>query len=140
MEKEALAIMQQIESIGGSVKAVEQGWIQEQIAESSYKYQKDIESKEQIIVGVNQFIQKENSEMPSFKIYDSIRETQSQKIEHLKNERDNNLVAENLTELKKVALSDQNLMPFVLKCVESYATLGEIANSLREVFGEYQNQ
>lgn len=140
MEKEALAIMQQIESIGGSVKAVEQGWIQEQIAESSYKYQKDIESKEQIIVGVNQFIQKENSEMPSFKIDDSIRETQSQKIEHLKNERDNNLVAENLTELKKVALSDQNLMPFVLKCVESYATLGEIANSLREVFGEYQNQ
>ncbi len=139
MEKEVLLIMKQIESMGGAVSAVEQGWIQEQIAESSYSYQKDIESKEQVIVGVNQFIQKEKSEMPSFKIDDSIRETQSQKLKQLKNERDNNLVSQNLNELKKVALSDKNLMPNILKCVESYATIGEIANSLREVFGEYEN-
>lgn len=140
MEREARTIMEEIENMGGSVKAVEQGWIQEQIAKSSYNYQKDIESQEQIIVGVNQFTQDEKSDLPSFKIDDSIRETQTKKINQLKSERDNDKVTLNLIELKKMANSNENLMPYILKCVESYATLGEIANSLRDVFGEYQNQ
>jgi len=140
MIKESQSIMNDIEKMGGSVKAVEQGWIQEQIAISSYNYQKDIENKDQIIVGVNQFIQEDKNELPSFKIDDSIRETQTKKIDLLKSERNNVIVEESLNNLKRAAQSDKNLMPFILNCVESYATLGEIANSLREVFGEYQNQ
>lgn len=140
MIKESKSIMNDIEKMGGSVKAVEQGWIQEQIAISSYNYQKDIENKDQIIVGVNQFIQEDKNELPSFKIDDSIRETQTKKINLLKSERNNVIVEESLNSLKRAAQSDKNLMPFILNCVESYATLGEIANSLREVFGEYQNQ
>jgi len=140
MIKESKSIMNDIEKMGGSVKAVEQGWIQEQIAISSYNYQKDIENKDQIIVGVNQFIQEDKNELPSFKIDDSIRETQTKKIDLLKSERNNVIVEESLNNLKRAAQSDKNLMPFILNCVESYATLGEIANSLREVFGEYQNQ
>ena len=140
MIKESQSIMNDIEKMGGSVKAVEQGWIQEQIAISSYNYQKDIENKDQIIVGVNQFIQEDKNELPSFKIDDSIRETQTKKINLLKSERNNVIVEESLNNLKRAAQSDKNLMPFILNCVESYATLGEIANSLREVFGEYQNQ
>ena len=140
MIKESKSIMNDIEKMGGSVKAVEQGWIQEQIAISSYNYQKDIENKDQIIVGVNQFIQEDKNELPSFKIDDSIRETQTKKINLLKSERNNVIVEESLNNLKRAAQSDKNLMPFILNCVESYATLGEIANSLREVFGEYQNQ
>jgi len=140
MIKESQSIMNDIEKMGGSVKAVEQGWIQEQIAISSYNYQKDIENKDQIIVGVNQFIQEDKNELPSFKIDDSIRETQTKKINLLKSERNNVIVEESLNNLKRAAQSDKNLMPLILNCVESYATLGEIANSLREVFGEYQNQ
>ena len=140
MIKESKSIMNDIEKMGGSVKAVEQGWIQEQIAISSYNYQKDIENKDQIIVGVNQFIQEDKNELPSFKIDDSIRETQTKKINLLKSERNNFIVEASLNNLKRAAQSDKNLMPFILNCVESYATLGEIANSLREVFGEYQNQ
>ncbi len=140
MIKESKSIMNDIEKMGGSVKAVEQGWIQEQIAISSYNYQKDIENKDQIIVGVNQFIQEDKNELPSFKIDDSIRETQTKKINLLKSERNNVIVEESLNNLKRAAQSDKNLMPFILNCVESYATLGEIAKSLREVFGEYQNQ
>jgi len=140
MIKESKSIMNDIEKMGGSVKAVEQGWIQEQIAISSYNYQKDIENKDQIIVGVNQFIQEDKNELPSFKIDDSIRETQTKKINLLKSERNNVIVEESLNNLKRAAQSDKNLMPLILNCVESYATLGEIANSLREVFGEYQNQ
>ncbi len=140
MIKESQSIMNDIEKMGGSVKAVEQGWIQEQIAISSYNYQRDIENKDQIIVGVNQFIQEDKNELPSFKIDDSIRETQTKKINLLKSERDDIIVEQSLNNLKCAAQSDKNLMPFILNCVESYATLGEIANSLREVFGEYQNQ
>ena len=140
MIKESQSIMNDIEKMGGSVKAVEQGWIQEQIAISSYNYQKDIENKDQIIVGVNQFIQEDKNELPSFKIDDSIRETQTKKINLLKSEREDIIVEQSLNNLKCAAQSDKNLMPFILNCVESYATLGEIANSLREVFGEYQNQ
>jgi len=140
MIKESKSIMNDIEKLGGSVKAVEPGWIQEQIAISSYNYQKDIENKDQIIVGVNQFIQEDKNELPSFKIDDSIRETQTKKINLLKSERDDIIVEQSLNNLKCAAQSDKNLMPFILNCVESYATLGEIANSLREVFGEYQNQ
>lgn len=137
MEEEANTIIQHIENIGGAVAAIEQGYMQEQIANSAYKYQTDIESQSKIIVGVNKFTENENTPPPSFKIDDSIRNAQIQKIENLKQKRNNDAVAEALQKIKNAAQGNDNLMPYILDAVEKYATLGEISNTLREVFGEY---
>jgi methylmalonyl-CoA mutase N-terminal domain/subunit len=137
MENEANTIIQHIENIGGAVAAIEQGYMQEQIANSAYKYQTDIESQSKIIVGVNKFTENENTPPPSFKIDDSIRTAQIQKIEALKQKRDNAAVAQALQKIKNAAQGNDNLMPYILDAVEKYATLGEISDTLREVFGEY---
>jgi methylmalonyl-CoA mutase N-terminal domain/subunit len=137
IEHDALLIMSQIEKMGGSVAAVESGWMQEEIARSSYEFQKQVESKEQIIVGVNQFTSQESENIPSFKIDDSIRETQTEKINALKQERNQNSVDLALENLESSARSGENLMPKILQSVEEYATLGEIAFTLRKVYGEF---
>jgi methylmalonyl-CoA mutase N-terminal domain/subunit len=137
IEAAALKLMDQIAEMGGAVSAVENGWIQDQIANSSYLYQKEVENKESIVVGVNLFQVEEVASPPSFKINDSIRDTQTQKINHLKATRNNNSVSESLQKLKTVCSSDSNLMPFILDAVEQYATLGEIADILRGEFGEF---
>lgn len=137
MEVEANIMIQHIENIGGAVAAIEQGYMQEQIANSAYKYQTDIESQSKIIVGVNKFTENENTPPPSFKIDDSIRTAQIQKIEALKQKRDNAAVAQALQKIKNAAQGNDNLMPYILDAVEKYATLGEISDTLREVFGEY---
>jgi methylmalonyl-CoA mutase N-terminal domain/subunit len=124
--------------MGGSVAAVEAGWMQEQIARSSYEAQKSIESGEQIVVGVNAFTTNETETMPSFKINDSIRVQQSEKIAQLKASRDTQKHALCMQKLADAADTDANLMPYILDCVEAYATLGEIADILRNKFGEYQ--
>jgi methylmalonyl-CoA mutase N-terminal domain/subunit len=139
IEAEALKIMNQIDQMGGAVSAVENGWIQDQIAYSSYEYQKQVESKEAIVVGVNQFQVEETETMPNFKINDSIRETQTKKINDLKSRRNENLVTEKLKNLNAACSSDANLMPYILDAVEQYATLGEIADVLRSEFGEYNH-
>jgi methylmalonyl-CoA mutase N-terminal domain/subunit len=137
IEAEALKLMEQISEMGGAVSAVENGWIQDQIANSSYIYQKEVEKKESIIIGINQFQVEEVSSPPSFKINDSIRDTQTKKINHLKEKRSNIMVTESLEKLKTACSTNNNLMPFILDAVEQYATLGEIANILRSEFGEY---
>jgi len=137
MEDEANIMIQHIENIGGAVAAIEQGYMQEQIANSAYKYQTDIESQSKIIVGVNKFTENENTPPPSFKIDDSIRTAQIQKIEALKQKRDNAAVSQALQKIKNAAQGNDNLMPYILDAVEKYATLGEISDTLREVFGEY---
>ena len=98
---------------------------------------KQVENKEAIVVGVNQFQVEETETMPNFKINDSIRDTQTQKINDLKSRRNQNLVAEKLQNLKSACSTDSNLMPYILDAVEQYATLGEIADILRGEFGEY---
>ncbi len=137
IEAEALKLMEQIDQMGGAVSAVENGWMQNQIANSSYEYQKQVENKEAIVVGVNQFQVEENESVPNFKIDDSIRDTQTKKINDLKARRNQNLVEEKLKNLKEACSSDANLMPYILDAVEQYATLGEIADVLRSEFGEY---
>jgi methylmalonyl-CoA mutase N-terminal domain/subunit len=137
IEQEALLIMSQIDQMGGSVAAVESGWMQEEIARSSYEFQKQVESKEQIIVGVNQFTSQENENIPSFKIDDSIRVKQTEKINALKQERNQKSVDLALENLESAARSGENLMPKILQSVEEYATLGEIAFALRKVYGEF---
>ncbi len=134
----AKVILKEIDAMGGAVSAVEKGWIQEEIARSSYDFQKSMELKEQIIVGVNQFQTEESGDMPSFKIDDSIRQQQSEKIQQIKNQRDNEMVQKNLFSLSESCKNGENVMPKILESVESYATLGEIADTMRNVFGEYQ--
>ncbi len=138
LEKEAWNLIKRIEEMGGAVSAVEKGWIQEEIARSAYLAQKQIENKEQIVVGVNAYQSKEEDPQPTFRIDDSIRNQQIEKINQVKSQRNNTLVQENLLKLSAAALTDENLMPHILDCVESYATLGEIADTLRNIYGEYQ--
>lgn len=139
IEQEAHRYLEKIESMGGAVKAIEQGFIQKEIADASYRYQKNIENKDKKIVGVNVFTEKEEHTTPVFKIDDSIRKIQIEKIEKLKKERDNNKVISALNEIEEAAKKEDNLMPLIINAVENYATLGEISNSLRKIFGEYFN-
>lgn len=140
MEAAALKLMDQIQSMGGAVSAVENGWIQEEIARSAYLYQQQIEDKSLIIVGVNKFQTKEEGEIPSFKIDDSIRDMQCRKIETVKSNRNQSEVDKNLADLENACGSGENLMPKILNAVENYATLGEISDSMRKCFGEYAIQ
>jgi methylmalonyl-CoA mutase, N-terminal domain len=138
MIEKAQRLMQQIDEMGGAVSSVENGWMQEEIARSSYAFQRGMEKKEHIIVGVNQFQTEESNDVPSFKIDDSIRQQQSEKIQQIKSQRNNSQVLQHLNALSEACKNGENVMPKILDSVESYATLGEIANTLREVFGEYQ--
>jgi hypothetical protein len=113
------------------------GFMQEEIARSSYAYQKSIESKEQIIVGVNDFLVDEPKYEGVFKIDDSIRKIQSDKLAKLRANRNQSLVDTHINSIKEAAKNDTNIMPHVIEAVECKATLGEIANALREVYGEF---
>ncbi len=138
LEKAAWELMGQIENRGGSVAAIEQGFIQEEIARSAYQYQKDIESNEKIIVGVNKFQIAEEPDIPILKVDDSIRQVQSAKLQQLRQNRDHGKVDQCLQELNDRAVSGENIMPAVLQAVEQKCTLGEISDTLREVFGEHR--
>lgn len=138
IEKEAEQLIAKIDAMGGSVSAIEAGFIQNEIARSAYEYQKGIEQNEKIIVGVNKFVTEETNDTPVFKIDDSIRTVQSEKLKALRAKRDSNNVAECLNAITKAANGSDNLMPLVINAVENYCTLGEIADTLRNVFGEYK--
>lgn len=137
VEAAAYIYLDKIDAMGGSVNAIENGYIQQEIANASYQYQKEIESGERIIVGVNKFTQKEESFDEVFRVDEAIRSIQTAKLQQLRLERNNTAVTSALNEIKNAAKSTENLMPLILHAVEEYATLGEIANCLREVFGEY---
>ena len=137
LEKAAYLYIDKIDAMGGAVKAIEQDYIQQEIAASAYIYQKEIESGEKIIVGVNKFTRSGEKADASFRIDDKIRQDQIAKINTLKASRDNAQVASCLSILRLAAGNNDNLMPHILNAVEAYATLGEIAETLREIFGEY---
>lgn len=137
VEEAAWDYIQKIDAMGGSVSAIEQGYIQQEIADASYHYQKEIENGNRIIVGVNKFTTPEPEKEDVFRIDDSIRVLQTEKLNKLKAERDNAAVKNCLTKLDEAAKDGRNLMPFILDSVEHYATLGEIADTMRGVFGEY---
>jgi methylmalonyl-CoA mutase N-terminal domain/subunit len=138
MEVEIEKLIAHIDQMGGSVSAIEKGFMQEQIASSAYKYQRDIEEEKKIVVGVNKFQSSSNSTPQPFRIDDSIREMQVKKIEALKSKRDNAKAQACLVAIEEAAKGSSNLMPLVLDAVEQYCTLGEIAGTLRKVFGEYR--
>lgn len=138
IEKRASEYISKIDSLGGAVRAVEQRFYQNEIAHRSYEYQKAVEAKEKIIVGVNEFKTQEDSKPEIMHIDLSIREKQTRKLNQLKQKRDNQLVENNIKKLKNAAMSTDNIIPFILEAVESYATLGEISDALRSVWGEYR--
>jgi methylmalonyl-CoA mutase N-terminal domain/subunit len=131
-------LIDQIDAMGGSITAIEQGFIQNEIAKSAYEYQRKIESGEKIIVGVNKFKNEHNVLPTPFKIDDSIRQLQIDKLNVLKKKRDKNKAMACLKLIKDKTLSGENIMPAVIDAVENNCTLGEISNTLREVFGEYR--
>ena len=137
VEKKAWELIAKIDAMGGSVAAIESGFMQDEIAKSAYAYQKDIESGEKIIVGVNKFTIDEAPTNIAFKIDDSIRQVQIEKINTLKQNRDNTKVAACLDAITTAAKGTDNIMPLVVEAVENKATLGEISNALRAVFGEF---
>ena len=138
VEAAAWKLMETIDALGGSVAAIESGFMQDEIARSAYEYQKQIENNSKIIVGVNTFQIQKNERIPGFKIDDSIQKMQCEKIALLKSKRDNNAVVVSLEQLTKAANAQDNIMPAVIQCVENLCTLGEIADALRNVFGEYK--
>jgi len=138
VEEAAWKQIEKIDAMGGSVNAIEQGFIQNEIARSAYEYQRQIENGEKIIVGLNKFQSDEENKIPGFKIDDSIRTIQIEKLKKLKQNRDVAKVDQILQLLNDKANSGENLMPAVIEAVENKITLGEIADTLREVFGEYK--
>jgi len=129
--------LEKIESMGGSVKCIEMGFQQEEIGRNAYEFEMQIETKDRIIVGVNKFTDDEEEKIPLLKIDDSIQKTQIDKLNRVKKSRDNIQVEANLADLKKTAETDENIIPCILKCVESYASIGEISNTLRDIWGTY---
>lgn len=138
LERRAFLLIDQIDAMGGSVSAIEQGFIQDEIARSSYAYQKAIENKEKIIVGVNDFVMQEEHPKGIFRVDDSIRQVQSAKLSALRNSRDNAKSSACIAEIQSAARAGNNIMPPVIDAVEANCTLGEIADSLREIYGEYK--
>jgi methylmalonyl-CoA mutase N-terminal domain/subunit len=138
VEEKAWALIEKIDAIGGSVSAIEKGFMQDEIARSAYEYQRKIENGEKIIVGVNKFGIKEEGSIPIFKVDDAIREQQTQKLALLKSKRDAASVQNCLEKIRECAVDGTNMMPSVVEGVEAFCTLGEISDVLRNVFGEYK--
>lgn len=138
VEDAAWKLIDKIDVMGGAVKAIEQNFIQEEIARSSYQYSKDIESGDKTIIGVNKYVTEDIKDTPVFKIDDSIRQVQSEKLAALREKRDSTKALACLETIKAKAGTDDNLMPFVIDAVENLCTLGEISHALREVWGEFK--
>ncbi|BBJ28880.1 methylmalonyl-CoA mutase [Athalassotoga saccharophila] len=138
IEKKAFEYIKHIDEIGGMINAIESGYVQQEISNSAYEYQKAIESKDQIIVGVNEFVIEEKNPRKTLKIDDALEIKQIEKLREMKSKRDNKAVKEKLDNLERSAKTSENLMYPIIDAVKVYATVGEISNTLRKVFGEYK--
>lgn len=140
IEERATEYVKKIDERGGAIKAIEAGFMQKEIATSAYQYQRDIEEKNKIIVGLNEFATEEAPFTNILKISPDIERYQRQKLGKVRGQRDARKVQDALKALRKAAQGTENLMPYILEAVKSYVTLGEIADCLREVFGEYKER
>jgi methylmalonyl-CoA mutase N-terminal domain/subunit len=138
IERIASEYIAKIDDMGGAVKAIEQGYIQREIADSSYNYQKAMEAGEQIVVGVNKFQIEEPPAKGLLRVEATVADHQIAKLHKMKEGRDNVIVKQRLDALRAAAATDANLMPQILDCARVYCTEGEICNELRAVFGEYR--
>lgn len=138
IEEEAKKYIDKIDELGGAASAIEKGFIQQEIQNSAYRYQIEVENQERIVVGMNKFQVEEEAHKDLLKVDPEIERLQREKLEELKAERDNEAVEARLNELEEAAKTDANLMPYILEAVKVYATLGEICDVLRKIFGEYE--
>lgn len=137
MEAAAKVYMKHIDGLGGAVSAIEQGYIQNEIAAASYAWQKEVEKGDRIVVGVNKYTDQEVRPDNTFRVDDHIRKGQIEKLKQLREDRDSAAVSQSLEAIRTAAVEGSNLMPPMVHAVSQYATLGEIADTLRQVFGEY---
>jgi methylmalonyl-CoA mutase N-terminal domain/subunit len=137
LEDETLAYFDQIDRMGGMVEAIERGFPQKEIAESAYRFQQAVERREKIIVGVNDFVTDPETPIETLYIDESTADTQLAALENLKAKRDSAGVQRALEGLCAAARSTENIMPPILDAVRAYATVGEMCDALREVWGEY---
>jgi methylmalonyl-CoA mutase N-terminal domain/subunit len=138
IETRAEEYIRKIDSMGGAVKAIEQQFYQREITESAYKYQKSIETKDQIIVGVNEFVTTGEEAPEILRIDEAIREKQIRRLMEIRSWRDGRSIESSLSGLQQAAKENENLIPHILAAVEVYATVGEISDCLRKVWGEYK--
>jgi len=138
IEEEAMRYIGKIDSMGGAVAAIEKGYIQREIVESAYRYQKEIESKEKVVVGINEFTTEEWTPIPILRVDPAVEEKQIERLNKIKRKRNRVKVDNALDQLRRAAEGDENLMSIILEAVKTYASLGEICGVLREVFGEYK--
>jgi len=138
IERRAEEYIKHIDHMGGALRAIERGYMQQEIQESAYAYQKAVESKERIVVGVNDFLVDEKLELEKLAVDPSIEQNQRNRLAALRARRDSGKVSELLSHLEKAAHQDDNLMPLFIECAESGITLGEMCGVLRKTWGEYQ--
>jgi methylmalonyl-CoA mutase N-terminal domain/subunit len=138
MEEETYKYFDRIEKLGGVVEAIKKGFFQREISDSAFRYQREIEEKERIIVGVNEFVNDDRLEIPVLKIDPEVEQTQLTRLKKVRKSRNNKKVDELLGKLQHAAEGTENLLPHILAAVREYATVGEVCNALREVYGEYQ--
>ena len=138
MERECKEYFATIDRMGGMVEAIEQGYPQKEIAEASYRFQQAVERGEKTIVGVNDYVQEDEPPMPILYIDDTAAEKQLGRLAELKRTRDNTKVQASLDALRTAARGRENTMYPLLDCVRAYATVGEMCDALREVWGEYE--
>ncbi len=137
IERGAWDYIEKIDALGGMVAAIERGYPQREISEASYRYQVAVDKKEKIIVGVNDFVTKEKP-LDTLQIDETVAHRQGERLRKLRAERSSDVVARRLNSLRKAAQGSENLMPYIFDAVKSYATLGEICDAMREVFGTYE--
>jgi methylmalonyl-CoA mutase, N-terminal domain len=137
IESGALAYIEKIDSLGGMLLAIESGFVQTEIQKAAYEYQRAVETKEQVVVGVNDFVAEEERGIPTLRIDPQIEREQIQRLQALRAKRDANKAKAAMAELERRAATKENLMPAILAAVEAYCTVGEISDTLRQAFGEY---
>jgi methylmalonyl-CoA mutase N-terminal domain/subunit len=139
MEERAMEYIQKIDDMGGIIPAIEKGFIVREISDAAYRYQREIEEKKRIIVGVNEFVMEEEPvKIELFRVDPEVEKKQIERVNEIRRTRNNKKVKELLEELRRAAEKNENVMPYVLKAVKAYATLGEIIGTLKEVYGEYK--
>jgi methylmalonyl-CoA mutase N-terminal domain/subunit len=138
IEEKAVEYLEKIEALGGMLRAIEIGYVQREIQEAAYRYQKAVEAQEQVVVGVNKFQIEEEPPVNVLRIDPALEQAQVERVRALRERRDTQAATAALTKLEHAATTDENLLPRILECVEAYATVGEISNTLRRVWGEYR--
>jgi methylmalonyl-CoA mutase N-terminal domain/subunit len=138
VEKLAREYLEKIDAMGGMLRAIETGYVQREIQESAYRYQRAIESQEEVVVGVNRFQIDAELPVPLLKMDEDLERAQVERVRALRARRDAQATESALNKLEETAKSTENLLPRILECVEAYATVGEISNRLRSVWGEYR--